>query len=109
MGNIREELRGGKNGNRVDARSRARESRQRERQHRAAVDMAALPMELLLQVLEAAVAIGGAVRIGVSRDGGAYAFGIYGDGEPYTEYVGASESVEEYLTNLRDYLAAIRD
>lgn len=45
--------------------------------------------------------------MGLSRDGGAFAFGIYGDGEPYTEYVGATEDVNEYLRELARHFDAL--
>lgn len=40
---------------------------------------------------------GGALRFGYTRDGGAYAIGIYGDGDPYTEYVSPQEDMHEHL------------
>jgi hypothetical protein len=44
---------------------------------------------------------GGAIRLGATRDGGAWAIGVYGDGpQPYTEYVKATESLTEYLYDL---------
>lgn len=59
----------------------------------------------LLQDVIAAVAYrGGALRLGYTRDGGAYAIGIYGDGDPFTEYVPPHEDINEYLKGvLRDY------
>lgn len=39
----------------------------------------------------------GAVRFGYTSDGGAYAIGIYGDGEPYTEYVRPGEDMDKTL------------
>jgi hypothetical protein len=43
---------------------------------------------------------GGALRLGYTTDGGAYAIGIYGDGEPYTEYVRPSENITDFLEQL---------
>lgn len=52
----------------------------------------------LIQHLIAAMAFtGGAVRFGYTRDGGAYALGIYGDGDPYTLYCKPSEDVDLFL------------
>lgn len=52
----------------------------------------------LLAVMVARVAVtGGAVRLGYTRDGGAYAVGFYGFGEPYTVYISPSEDVNEWL------------
>ena len=57
------------------------------------------------KLAKAAAAIckhGGAIRLGYTRDGGAYAIGIYGDGEPFTEYVPPSDDVDAYLQGLID-------
>lgn len=46
---------------------------------------------------------GGAIRLGYSRDGGAYAVGVYGDGDtPYTEYVRPDEDFEAYMAELAE-------
>lgn len=95
-------------GRRSSRRDEVRAERDRQRSIRAAVDIQSIDPTLLLTVVEAAVAIDGAIRIGASRDGGAFAIGIYGDGDPHTEYVGGDEDINEYLTALREYLIAIR-
>lgn len=43
---------------------------------------------------------GGALRFGYTRDGGAYALGVYGDGKPYTIFIPPREDVEDYLRDL---------
>ena len=44
---------------------------------------------------------GGAIRFGYSRDGGAYAIGVYGDGDhPYTDYIRPGEDLNAYLQRL---------
>jgi len=45
---------------------------------------------------------GGALRFGYTRDGGAYALGVLGDGDPYTEYLRPGDDVEQYLTVLTE-------
>jgi hypothetical protein len=59
------------------------------------------------KVLEAISAIarnGFAVRFGYTRDGGAFAIGVVGDGDPYTEYVRPNEDIDLYLDGLiQDY------
>lgn len=53
---------------------------------------------VLLAKLVATLALdNGAVRFGYTRDGGAYAIGIYGDGEPYTVYVSPKEDLNEWI------------
>jgi hypothetical protein len=56
--------------------------------------------EQLVYVIAAVAQKGGALRLGYTRDGGAFAIGIYGDGDPYTEYVSPKEDMSEYLRNL---------
>lgn len=57
---------------------------------------------ILKRAICAAAAVGGALRFGYSRDGGAYAIGVYGDGEPYTDFVKPAENIEDYLRTLVD-------
>jgi hypothetical protein len=51
----------------------------------------------LLSAIAAAARVGGALRFGYSRDGGAFAIGVYGDGEPYTDFVAGTEEIDETL------------
>jgi len=51
----------------------------------------------LLAAVCAATALGWAVRFGYSRDGGAFALGILGDGEPYTDYCSCNADPEAWL------------
>lgn len=63
--------------------------------------------ELIKATIVAAALTGGALRFGYTSDGGAYALGIYGDGDkPYTEYVRPSEDIDAVL---RDIEAAFLD
>ena len=55
----------------------------------------------LLQNAVATVAYyGGALRFGYTRDGGAMTIGVYGDGEPYTDYLKPSDDPNDYLRKL---------
>jgi len=54
------------------------------------------PLTLRNAIAQAAKT-GGALRFGYSRDSGAYAIGIYGDGEPYTEFVRPAEDIDTFL------------
>lgn len=56
--------------------------------------------ELLLRAVLAVTARGCAVQFSLTRDGGSRVVRIVGDGEPYNEYVRATENVDEYLTGL---------
>lgn len=55
-------------------------------------------------LIAAAIAVvsyrGGALRFGYTRDGGAYAVGIYGDGEYYAEYIRPTEDIDAFLRTL---------
>lgn len=47
--------------------------------------------------------IGGAIRLGYTRDGGAFAIGVYGvENEPFTDYLKPSDDVAAYLDELSD-------
>lgn len=49
-----------------------------------------------------------AVQFGMTRDGGALVIRIVGDGEPYNEFVRATEDVDLYLDGLiSDFEAAL--
>lgn len=51
--------------------------------------------------------IGGAVRFGYSRDGGAYSIGVYGlDTQPFTDYLRPGDDVQAYLDTLADQARA---
>lgn len=72
-------------------------------------DWATADATLLRTAIERASITGGAIRCGYSRDGGAYAIGIYGDGEPYTEFVRPSEDVNEFLQKVIELFEDIAD
>jgi hypothetical protein len=53
---------------------------------------------------------GGALRLGYTADGGAYAIGVYGDGpEAYTEYIRPSENLDKVLSELEQTFRMIAD
>lgn len=63
----------------------------------------------VIRAIAAAAKVGGALRFGYSRDGFVYSIGIYGDGDPYTEYVKPTESVEDTLKDILELFEAIAD
>jgi hypothetical protein len=77
-----------------------RQRPKRRRQSREIADYASANSELLLRAVAAVSAQGGALRFGYTSDGGAYAIGVYGDGEPYTDYVKPSEGIDAYLEDV---------
>lgn len=87
-----------------DRKSAAKQERIRKQSERreSPADWAAADPYALQMAVCAVAARGGALRLGYTRDGGAYAIGIYGDGDPYTEYVKPGEDLDGYLRNLAD-------
>ncbi len=54
-------------------------------------------------------ACGGALRFGYTRDGGAYAIGIYGLGAPYTAYLRPSDDMEAFLREIMSAFEELGD
>jgi len=68
-------------------------------------DYAAMDGAKVVKLIEQLTNWGCAIRFGKTRDGGAYALGIYGvDDIPYTEFLPPSENPVEYLEELVDWL-----
>jgi hypothetical protein len=66
-----------------------------------AADWGHVDAEIIKACIVAAGMANGAIRFGYTGDGGAYALGIYGDGEkPYTEYVSPRDDIESVLRSL---------
>lgn len=60
-------------------------------------DWSTVALPNLRECIAVVASRGGALRFGYTRDGGAYAIGIYGDGDPYTVYVRPSEDMAAVL------------
>lgn len=88
-----------------DKRARERRSARAHRhQTRPRYELELLNHELLWLAIYHICMSGGAIRFGLTRDGGALAIGIYGDGDPYTEYLKPDEDITRYLEELiHDY------
>lgn len=83
--------------------AKIREQRRRRTNNEVA-DWATANPEWVMAAIAALAFKGGALRFGYTRDGGAYAIGIYFGGEHYTEYVRPSENIDTYLSDLvRDF------
>lgn len=63
-------------------------------------DWIAVDPVLLQQAIAAWASQDGALRFGYTRDGGAFSIGVYGDGEPHTEYFGPNDDVEGFLRDI---------
>lgn len=93
-------------GNSGDASSKSRGVR---RSNGAIADWQSVDGETLKRAIAAAGNVGGAIRCGYSRDGGAYAIGIYGDGDPYTEFVRPAEDLNQFLVDITELFEELAD
>ena len=102
---VEKEKRATRNDRQAQKRSERREQR---RAARGTVDISQLNCPELVYCLEQIIRAGGALRIGATRDGGAFAFGVYGDGpDSYTDYLRPDEDVARYLAELGDYFGGM--
>ena len=75
----------------------------RSKKSTAVADWQAVNAELLVRAIATVSLAGGALRFGYSRDGGAYALGIYSEGEHHTEFTADTAEVEEILSDLCEW------
>jgi hypothetical protein len=87
------------NGNRETPADR----KQRTSIRRTPADWAEVSADSIRDCIVQIGAIGGAVRFGYSRDGGAYSIGVYGlETQPFTDYLRPGDDVAHYLDTLAD-------
>lgn len=89
----------GRDKNEELARGRLRRPR-KEGENAATVDWCESDAVLLQKTISTASARHCALRFGYSRDGGAYAVGVYAGEQYFTDYIRPSESIDDYLTEL---------
>lgn len=75
-------------------------AKRNSRQSKGIADWAAADASTLQRAVCAVGFRGGALRLGYTRDGGAYAIGIYLSNESTTEYVRPDEDIDSYLEGL---------
>lgn len=75
----------------------------------AAADYESGNADLLKRAVVTAANAGGALRFGYTSDSGAYAIGIYGDGDYYCHYVGPQEELDITLQDIIDLFEAIAE
>lgn len=85
-----------------DKRAKAAERRATRRREQGKVDVAALPWLTLAALVAEMAENGGAIRIGLTRDGGAVALGMYQGDDYTTEYIRPNEDVEAALHAIAD-------
>ena len=77
--------------------------RHKYNQNRSPANYSKVDGQRALELLEILTTRGLAVRFGKSRDGGAYAVGVYGDGQaPYTDFLKPDEDIIQYLRELEE-------
>jgi hypothetical protein len=70
---------------------------------REPADWASISSDAIRDAIVQVGAMGGALRFGYSRDGGAYSIGVYGlQPQPFTEYLRPGDDVSGYLDTLAD-------
>lgn len=87
------------NGNK---RARAADARERKRRDTGQWQWKQQDWLYLAALVQAMAKEGGAVRIGVTRDGGALALGLYHENDYATEYIRPNESVADAVTEIAD-------
>jgi hypothetical protein len=81
-----------------------RSERRRNRGNGENADWSSADAATVLHAIQAVTQHGFAIRFGYTRDMGAFAVGIIGDGEPFTEFVRPTEDINYYLTGVgEDY------
>ena len=63
-------------------------------------DWAGVDSDTLRKCVAAVCITGDAIRLGYTRDGGAYAVALLHNGESTTEYISPNDDIEEYLKGL---------
>lgn len=76
--------------------------RRRNRGSQIPADWSGVDADAIRTAIGSVANSGGALRFGYTRDGGAYAIGVFGDGDPYTEYLRPSDDIERYLQELAE-------
>lgn len=83
-------------------RAAAQERRQTKRREQGTLNVAGLPWLVLAALVAEMAETGGAVRIGLTRDRGALALGMYHGDDYATEYIRPNEDVEAALHAIAD-------
>lgn len=90
------------NAARASIAAQQRAHRRRNRGSGESADWSCADKECIASAISAVTKHGYAIRFGYTRDGGSYAIGIVGDGEPYTEFVRPTEDIDVYLRGLTE-------
>lgn len=67
-------------------------------------DWGTVTPKVLIDLVQVVSGLGGAVRLGYTRDGGAYSVGIYLDDDRETFYCRPSDDLDDFITRLTELL-----
>lgn len=81
-------------------RAKKRNANRRARHSKSPVSYSSLDWKILSQAIEKVTQAGGALRFGKSRDSGSFSLGVYGDGDPYTEWFRDGDELGDFLDDL---------
>jgi hypothetical protein len=97
-------------GNRVSGGSSKRKARKFEIDiRRDEFDASLLKAAYVWETLEFVLQEGGALRFGLTRDGGAFALGVYGGDKPTTMYARTEEELEVMFKTVYDAFKGVDD
>lgn len=83
-----------------DRLQRQRQTRRRNRGRAVQADWGTISADILVAAISAVTQHGYAIRFGYSKDMGAFAIGIIGDGEPFTEFVRPTEDINLHFEGI---------
>jgi hypothetical protein len=66
-------------------------------------DWESVDAQLVMKAVATLAARDGALRLGYTRDGGAYAVGFYGDGDPFTKYIAPGDDIDGFFREVIEY------
>lgn len=69
-------------------------------------DWGSVTPTVLVDLVQVVSGLGGAVRLGYTRDGGAYSVGIYLDDDRETFYCRPSDDLDDFVSRLTELLRA---
>lgn len=87
---------------RDNKRDKAKQQRSRRAEQAGAIDVRACDWTAVAALITAFADAGGAIRVGLTRDGGAWAFGCYLGDDYATEYVRPSENLRGALIEIAE-------
>lgn len=70
-------------------------------------DWGTITPKVLVDLVQVVAGLSGAVRLGYTRDGGAYSVGIYLDDDRETFYCRPSDDLDDFVNRLTDLLRGV--